>query len=257
MSQLIRRSLGLGLALLLGASAIGVATSEDRYTKARLEMVEKQIKRRGVNDEKVLAAMSLVPRHEFARDAWRPEAYDDKPLEIEHEQTISQPYIVAFMTQLLELKGGEKVLEIGTGSGYHSAVLSRIAKRVYSMEIIPPLAHKAQRTLRRLGYLNVDVRIGDGYKGWPEQAPFDAILLSAAPPVVPEPLIEQLRIGGKMVVPVGSPGLQDLLVITRTATGHERQKMEPVRMVPMTGEVQQVGKPPKKPPATKPSPVPP
>lgn len=248
MSQSGPLALGLGLALLFGASAVGVATNEDRYTKARLEMVEKQIKRRGITDEKVLAAMSEVPRHLFARDAWRPEAYEDKPLEIEHGQTISQPYIVAFMTQLLELEGGERVLEIGTGSGYHSAVLSRIAKKVYSIEIIPPLAHRAQRTLRQLGYLNVKVRIGDGYKGWQEEAPFDAIVLSAAPPHIPEPLIEQLKIGGKMVVPVGGAALQDLLVITRTETGLERLKVEPVRMVPMTGEVQKVGKTPRKPP---------
>lgn len=220
--------------------ALGMPTAraQDSYGELRSRMVEEQIRGRGVRQQAVIEAMSSVPRHLFIPEPVRSEAYEDKPVPIEYNQTISQPYIVALMTELLELSGDEKVLEIGTGSGYHSAVLSRVADEVYSIEIIEPLANRAQTRLRALGFGNVQVRYGDGYAGWPEEAPFDAIILTAAPPRLPLPLIEQLRIGGRMVVPVGDY-LQDLQLITKTSeSDFTKQRIAPVRFVPMTGEVQ-------------------
>ena len=180
--------------------------------------------------------MGQVPRHLFVPEAYRAEAYDDKPLPLGWGQTIYQPYIVALMTSLLKLDPDDTVLEIGTGSGYHTAVLSRMARKVYSMEIVPPIALEARGRLARLGYGNVEIRVGDGYQGWPEKAPFDAIILTAAPPYIPQPLIDQLKVGGRMVAPVGEY-FQDLLVITKTADGIEKRTVIPVRLVPMTGEV--------------------
>jgi protein-L-isoaspartate(D-aspartate) O-methyltransferase len=181
--------------------------------------------------------MEEVPRHLFVPLSMRGEAYDDYPLPIGSQQTISQPYIVALMTSLLELSGGERVLEVGTGSGYQAAVLSRIAREVYSIEILEPLSASARLTLGRLGYGNIHLRVGDGWAGWKEAAPFDGILVTAAPEKVPQPLLDQLKVGGKLVIPVGSFFL-DLLVYTRTATGFEKKNVIPVRFVPMTGEAQ-------------------
>jgi len=200
-------------------------------------MVEEQILARGVTDSLVLAAMAAVPRHLFVPTGVVAYAYADQPLPIGHDQTISQPYIVALMTELAGLAATDRVLEIGTGSGYQAAVLAGIADSVYTIEIVEPLATEAAERLERLGYANVRVRCGDGYRGWPGRAPFDAIIVTAAPDHVPQPLIDQLAPGGKLVIPVGT-GLQELLEITRTADGVVERRVLPVRFVPMTGEAQ-------------------
>ncbi len=204
--------------------------------EGRQRLVSEQIESRGVTDPRVLAAMRTVPRHEFVPREQRPLAYEDHPLPIGHGQTISQPYIVAAMTELAQVRPGSKVLEIGTGSGYQAAVLAEIGADVYTIEIIPELAESADATLKRLGY-HVHVRAGDGYQGWPEHAPFDAILVTAAPPRVPEPLKQQLTVGGRLVIPVGD-FYQELLVLTRLPEGFQHRSVFPVRFVPMTGEVQ-------------------
>jgi len=210
---------------------------DDPWVSPRRDMVEQQIHERGVHQPEVLRAMESVPRHLFIPDESRDKAYGDAPLPIGWGQTISQPYIVALMTELLDLDRRDKVLEIGTGSGYHAAVLSKVAGQVFTIEIIDELGKQARGTLQQLGYQNVHVRVGDGYKGWPEEAPFDAIILTAAPPKIPQPLLDQLKVGGRMVVPVGS-FVQDLLLITKTPQGIEKRTVAPVRFVPMTGEVQ-------------------
>ncbi len=200
-------------------------------------MVREQLAGRDVTDEAVLAAMRTVPRHEFVPEKWREFSYDDAPLPIGHRQTISQPYIVAVMTELAALSPDARVLEVGTGSGYGAAVLSRVAKRVFTIEILEPLAIRAHETLRRLGYNNVAVRHGDGYQGWPDEAPFDAIVVTAAPAKIPEPLKQQLKVGGRLVLPVGERnGRQELRVITRTRQGFRDEFVFRVRFVPMTGE---------------------
>ena len=200
-------------------------------------MVEQQIAGRDVTDEKVLAAMRTVPRHEFVPERWREFAYDDSALSIGLGQTISQPYIVAVMTELAAVPEGGRVLEVGTGSGYGAAVLAQVASHVYTIEILEPLAESAKETLARLGYDNVTVRAGDGYRGWPEHAPFDAIVVTAAPLEVPEPLKQQLKVGGRLVLPVGERGKpQELRVITRTRQGFREEIALGVRFVPMTGE---------------------
>lgn len=235
----------VGVAVLVGLLGSLSASGQDDWDEQRRRMVEEQIEARGVTQPQVLAAMESVPRHLFVPSAVRDEAYADHPLPIDFGQTISQPYIVALMTELLELEGPEKVLEIGTGSGYHSAILSRVADEVFTIEIIEPLGRKAASILDALGFENVHVQIGDGYGGWPEEAPFDAIILTAAPPKLPEHLLEQLRVGGRMVVPVGDY-LQDLRLLIKTGHGpgdFENKKIAPVRFVPMTGEVQEQGKP--------------
>jgi protein-L-isoaspartate(D-aspartate) O-methyltransferase len=184
----------------------------------------------------VLAAIRAVPRHELVPESMRSQAYDDRPLPIGHEQTISQPFVVALMTQLAAVDAGDKVLEVGTGSGYQAAVLAELGADVYSIEIVEPLGRRADAALRRLGY-DVHTRIGDGYRGWPSEAPFDAIVITAAPPEIPQPLLDQLAVGGRMVVPVGPTlGEQRLTVITRTENGFERSGSIPVLFVPMTGE---------------------
>ncbi len=221
----------------LGAVACAKAPAPgDGREAERLAMVATQIERRGVADPGVLEAMRRVPRHLFVPADAAAHAYDDRPLPIGHGQTISQPYIVAIMTQLASIKPGARVLEVGTGSGYQAAVLAHIGAEVYSIEIVEPLAREATERLARLGYA-VKVRAGDGYRGWPEAAPFDAIIVTAAPPRIPEPLKEELRVGGRLVVPVGV-GWQQLIVVTRTAEGFEEKPVIPVRFVPMTGEVQ-------------------
>lgn len=215
----------------------GTRAAADEHAAARARMVEQQIRARGVADPLVLEAMAAVPRHLFVPSDLVPSAYADQPLPIGHEQTISQPYIVALMTELAGLARNERVLEVGTGSGYQAAVLAEIADSVYTIEIVEPLATEAAERLRRLGYANVRVRCGDGYRGWPERAPFDAIVVTAAPDHVPQPLIDQLALGGKLVIPVGS-ALQELLEVTKTADGVVERRVLPVRFVPMTGEAQ-------------------
>lgn len=201
-------------------------------------MVAEQIAARGVSDPRVLAAMRRVPRHEFVPAELRAHAYEDHPLPIGEGQTISQPYIVALMTELASVRSGSKVLEIGTGSGYQAAVLAELAGEVYSIEIVESLADSAAERLRRLGYRSVHVRKGDGYRGWPEQAPFTAVIVTAAPPEIPLALKQQLAQGGRLVIPVGD-SFQDLLVVTRTADGFATRSVAPVRFVPMTGEAQE------------------
>jgi protein-L-isoaspartate(D-aspartate) O-methyltransferase len=213
-------------------------TSRDSEDERRARMVETQIVARGVRDARVLAAMRQVPRHLFVEAKDRAQAYEDHPLPIAGNQTISQPYIVALMTELADLTPNERVLEIGTGSGYQSAVLSRLAGDVYSVEIVPELARASAERLRQLGYRNVTVREGDGYRGWPEHAPFDAILVTAAPDRIPQPLLDQLAPGGRMVIPVGS-FFQELKVLTKDKNGKITEKdILPVRFVPMTGEIE-------------------
>jgi len=215
----------------------GAVAVADPYVGLRQLMVDQQIAARGVRDERVLAAMRKVPRHQFVPDILDSAAYDDRPLGIGEGQTISQPYIVAIMTELARLRPTSRVLEIGTGSGYQAAVLAEVAGDVYSIEIIEVLARTAAETLRRLGYERVHLRVGDGYVGWPEAAPFDAILVTAAPPHVPQPLKDQLKVGGRLVIPVGDRW-QELMVIARTETGFVEERVFPVAFVPMTGEAQ-------------------
>jgi protein-L-isoaspartate(D-aspartate) O-methyltransferase len=218
--------------------AANVTPSTDSEAARRARMVETQIVSRGVRAPRVLTAMREVPRHLFVEPTERARAYDDTPLPIAGNQTISQPYIVALMTELLDLEPGERVLEIGTGSGYQSAVLSRVCREVYSVEIVPELARAAAARLTAQGYTNVTVREGDGYRGWPEHAPFDGIIVTAAPERIPQPLLEQLAPGGRMVIPVGG-FFQELKVFRKDSAGKiTEQAILPVRFVPMTGEVE-------------------
>jgi len=207
----------------------------------RLRMVEAQLVAREIHDERVLGAMRRIPRHRFVPEGHRALAYEDRPLPIGHSQTISQPFVVAFMTERLALAGSERVLEVGTGSGYQTAVLAELAREVWSIEIVPELASGARELLRALGYANVRVRAGDGYQGWPEAAPFDAILVAAAPDHVPRPLLDQLAPGGRMILPVGEDQ-QNLLLVRRTPEGFVQEEVLPVRFVPMTGIAEQHGR---------------
>ena len=209
--------------------------SQGAFGRARLAMVSDQIAARGVKDPRVLDAMRAVPRHEFVPASAREDAYVDSPLPIGHGQTISQPYIVALMTELARPSPSDRALEIGTGSGYQAAVLSLLVKQVFSMELVDPLAQSAAATLRRLGYGNVTVRSGDGYLGWPEEAPFDIILVTAAPEQVPAALVAQLKPGGRLVVPVGQVyDVQDLQLIEKNAAGRvTTRSIIPVRFVPL------------------------
>jgi protein-L-isoaspartate(D-aspartate) O-methyltransferase len=207
----------------------------DPYAAARVRMVDDQIGARGIRDPAVLAAMRRVPRHEFVPERWREQAYADRPLPIGEEQTISQPYIVALMTELAAVGPGTRVLEVGTGSGYQAAVLAELGAEVHTIEIVEPLARTARATLERLGYGRVRVRHGDGYRGWPEAAPFTVIVVTAAPPEVPPELLAQLAQGGRLVIPVGTSN-QELQVHERTADGIRVRRVLPVRFVPMTGD---------------------
>lgn len=219
----------------------GCQGSADPMQKKRNDMVESQIAARGIRDPRVLEAMRTVPRHLFVPPAEEASAYDDRPLPIGSGQTISQPYIVAFMAEQLRLTGKEKVLEIGTGSGYSTAILASLAFRVYSIEIRPELSHEAKERLAKLGVKNVELRAADGYRGWPEEAPFDAILVTAAPERIPPPLLEQLASEGRMVIPVGA-FYQELKVIKRQGGGYSEKSVLPVRFVPFVGEAE--GAPP-------------
>jgi protein-L-isoaspartate(D-aspartate) O-methyltransferase len=215
------------------------ATAANDHAAARDKMVDETIEARGVRDPRVLAAMRKVKRHELVPPELASRAYEDNPLPIGFEQTISQPYIVATMTEAAQLEPGEKVLEIGTGSGYQAAVLAELGGvEVYSIEIVEPLAKRTHELLAKMGYDQLHLRIGDGYKGWPEAAPFDAIIVTAAPEKIPQPLIDQLAVGGRLVIPVGKAGNQDLRVITRSKDGTTSETLFPVRFVPMTGEAQ-------------------
>ncbi|MBU0683344.1 MAG: protein-L-isoaspartate(D-aspartate) O-methyltransferase [Candidatus Omnitrophica bacterium] len=208
------------------------SNDRDNVSAKKKIMVEMQIKARGVNATNVLSAMEKVDRHLFVPQAFRENAYLDSPLPIGYGQTISQPYIVAYMTEQIKPQKNMRVLEIGTGCGYQAAVLAEIVKEVYTIEILAPLAEAAKKRLKLLGYNNVTVECADGYKGLPEYAPFDAIIVTAAPPEIPEELIEQLKIGGKMIVPVGT-SFQQLYLIERTEEGTKQQVLLPVRFVPM------------------------
>jgi len=207
-------------------------TSAD-FAAQRQRMVEQQLKPRGIKDERVLAAMTKVPREEFIPLDARADAYEDGPLPIGYDQTISQPYVVAFMTEQLRPKQNDRVLEIGSGSGYQAAILAELVKEVYTVEIVPPLGKTAEATLQRLGYKNVHIKVGDGYKGWPEEAPFDAIIVTCAPEKVPQPLVDQLEEGGRMVIPVGERFAQQLHLFEKKNGQLKESVTLPVRFVPM------------------------
>jgi protein-L-isoaspartate(D-aspartate) O-methyltransferase len=214
-----------------------VSAELDPTAAARIAMVDETIAARGITDARVLAAMKKVPRHELVPEPQRRRAYDDTALPIGFEQTISQPYVVAAMTEAAQIEAGDRVLEIGTGSGYQAAVLAEMGADVYSIEIVEPLAKRTHELLARLGYDELHLRIGDGYRGWPEAAPFAAIIVTAAPPEIPRPLIDQLAIGGRLVIPVGE-GDQRLEVVTKGPDGTTTETLFDVRFVPMTGEAQ-------------------
>ena len=211
---------------------------EQKYTELRRTMIKNDIERRGVKDQNVLKAMMKVRRHEFVPKPLRKYAYSDEPLSIGEDQTISQPYIVAYMTEHLNLRKEDKVLEIGTGSGYQAAVLAEIVDTVYTIEIIDVLAKRARKKLEDLGYKNIFVRSGDGYAGWPEKQPFDVIIVTAAPERIPQPLVDQLKVGGRMILPVGDV-TQELVLIEKTEEGYTKHPLLPVRFVPMTGEIEE------------------
>ncbi len=212
------------------------APSAGNFAAQRQRMVEQQLKPRGIKDERVLAAMAKVLREEFVPMDARSDAYEDGPLPIGYDQTISQPYIVAFMTEQLRLKPSDHVLEIGSGSGYQAAILAELVTEVYTIEIVEPLGKSAEATLQRLGYRNVHVKMGDGYKGWPEEAPFDAIIVTCAPEKVPQPLVDQLKDGGRMVIPVGEQFAQQLYLLEKKSGQLKESATLPVRFVPMQRE---------------------
>ena len=214
---------------------VGSQVAQPDWDTERRRMIDEQLKTRDIHSARVLDAMLRVPRHLFVPAPQRASAYSDYPLPIGHGQTISQPYIVALMTQSLEVEPHHRVLEIGTGSGYQAAVLSTLAKDVYSIEIVEPLADRARETLSNLGYRNVQVRAGNGYLGWPEHAPYDRIIVTAAPDEVPPALVQQLKVGGLMAIPVGDI-IQELRILRRTAEGTTTLRTYPVRFVPMIGK---------------------
>ena len=222
-----------GLACGGGGTAAGQGGRD--WDAERTRMVDQQLRARDIGSARVLDAMLKVPRHVFVPESQRANAYGDFPLPIGHEQTISQPYMVARICEILGLTGRERVLDVGTGSGYQAAVLAELAREVYTIEIIPELAEGARRVLTELGYKNVFVRTGNGYLGWPEQAPFDAIVVTAAPDEIPQALVSQLAVGGRMVIPVGK-GDQEMVIVEKTSKGVTKKTTIPVRFVPMTGK---------------------
>jgi protein-L-isoaspartate(D-aspartate) O-methyltransferase len=232
-----RISLWLLLALFAVAGCHRRPTSSSEFAARRQKMVEEQLKTRGVHDERVLSAMAKVPREEFIPENERSQSYADIALPIGHDQTISQPFIVAFMTEQLRPKPTDRVLEVGTGSGYQAAVLAELVADVYTVEIIEPLAKEASARLSQLGYNNAHVKVGDGYQGWPEVAPFDAIIVTCAPDKVPPPLTQQLKDGGRMIIPVGSTMMDQQLYLLEKKSGELVQTaILPVRFVEMSGE---------------------
>jgi len=235
MTSASRRLLTVGavvaVGLIAGCYRPSSTTGQDWQT-LRARMVEDQLRLRGIVDERVLAAMERVPRHRFVPEAWRSRAYDDTALPIGFEQTISQPFVVAYMTAALKPQPDDRVLEIGTGSGYQAAVLAELVRDVFSIEILEPLAQRSRALLGTLGYRNVHVRQGDGYAGWPEEAPFDKIIVTAAPPDVPQALLDQLAVDGTMVVPVGL-GTQTMTILYKTSDGVIVREQFPVKFVPM------------------------
>ncbi len=235
---MVRPAVLVGVLIALTAISPAFPQDEARYVKPRLAMVERQLRARDITDARVLESMAAVPRHLFVPAAVRDQAYADYPLPIGEGQTISQPYIVALMTQCLELKGKEKVLEVGTGSGYQAAVLSRLVDRVYTIEIDPTLASRAAGLLKRLGDTNVEVRAGDGYFGWPDRAPFEGIIVTAAAVRLPERLFDQLAEGGRLVIPIGGEGsVQTLTRVRKTKGKKVVEGLLDVLFVPMTGEL--------------------
>jgi protein-L-isoaspartate(D-aspartate) O-methyltransferase len=227
----------LVLVAIVAASGCGQkAPPPSEFAVQRQRMVERQLVTRGINDQRVLAAMAKVPREEFVPPDSRAASYEDGPLPIGYAQTISQPYMVAFMTEQLRLKPSDRVLEVGTGSGYQAAILAELVSEIFSIEIVEPLAKNAEATLQRLGYKNVHLKIGDGYKGWPETAPFDAIIVTCAPDKVPQPLVDQLKDDGRMVIPVGDRFAQQLYLLEKKNGQLKQSATLPVRFVPMTGE---------------------
>jgi len=212
---------------------------EEELSQSRGAMVERDLRARGIKDPRVLEAMETVPRHLFVPEKRRSSAYEDRPLSIGQGQTISQPYVAALMTELLELRGGERVLEVGTGSGYQAAVLSHIVKEIYTIEILPALAEEAKERLKQLGYHNIRVKTGDGFFGWEEKGPFDAILVTASAEKIPEPLWRQLREGGRLVMPLGGRGSQRLVRVRKIAGQRREEDITGVLFVPMTGAAQE------------------
>ena len=236
---------GLGTLIAIGMGCGDGSSEGNRHDQdleawfrlMRQKMVKIQIEGRGVKDERVLDVLREVPRHRFVPSHSRRRAYDDGALPIGEGQTISQPYIVALMTELLRLEGHERVLEIGTGSGYQAALLADLVDHVYTIEIVEALAEEARDRLDKLGYVNISTRFGDGYQGWPEEAPFDAVIVTAAPDHIPQPLVDQLKTGGRMVIPVGRHS-QDLMLLVKEEGGVREKEVIPVRFVPMTGEAE-------------------
>lgn len=234
----------LKVILLLGSFCVMMASwswGEDvkDYADARRNMVRDQIRARGIRDARVLEAMGKIPRHLFIPEPYRHLAYDDRPVPIGEGQTISQPFIVALMTSELDVDPDDRVLEIGTGSGYQAAVLAELAREVYTVEIVDPLARRARDTLATMGYANILVKSGDGFYGWGEHAPFDAIIVTCAAPSIPERLVEQLEVGGRMILPLGDdPFFQSLTVVTKRRDGFDKRSITGVVFVPMTGEIE-------------------
>lgn len=225
------------LVLLSNTRITHTQNPEQTSWELQIEYLIGQLRNEGIADERVLAAIKEVPRHLFVPEVWRKYSYENRPLPIGEGQTISQPFIVAYMCQMLELDPNDVVLEIGTGSGYHAAIMSRLAKKVYTIEIIPKLGLTAQTLLDTLGFDNVEVHIGDGYQGLAQFSPFDKIILTAAPHKIPQALLEQVKVGGRIVAPIGNE-LQELTIIERTEDGYESKPVLPVRFVPMTGEAE-------------------
>jgi protein-L-isoaspartate(D-aspartate) O-methyltransferase len=226
----------LVIAVLVATACGQRPTPASDFAAQRQQMVQRQLMTRGIHEERVLAAMAKVPREEFVPADSRVASYEDGPLPIGYGQTISQPYVVAFMTEQLRLKPTDRVLEVGTGSGYQAAILAELVSEVYSIEIVEPLAKNAEGTLQRLGYKNVHVKVGDGYKGWPEEGPFDAIIVTCAPDKVPQPLVDQLKDDGRMVIPVGDRFAQQLYLLEKKNGQLKQSATLPVRFVPMTSE---------------------